>query len=171
MAEPVGKLRFAGTADRITRIENEVTVTDYKTGKVEEKDLQVRVDWQEQLKGGKFPKALQLLMYGAIARKWLDAGAPTDADPHNDPHRWLRSLPPGMEVTASIRSTRQAKAGALSLTVDGQPNIHSEQAQAFFDWLAAEIHRIHSDAPDIAHHPEAKYCPYCVVLDPLERAF
>lgn len=174
--EPVGKLRFAGTADRITRIENEVTVTDYKTGKVEAKELGVRADWQEQLAGGKFPKALQLLMYGAIARKWLDAGAPTTATPNaedrnQDPHRWLRGLPQGLEVTASIRSTRQPKSGALSLSIEGLPHIQSPQAQAFFDWLAAEIRRIHDDAPDIAHHPEAMYCPYCVVLDPLERPF
>jgi hypothetical protein len=60
----------------------------------------------------------------------------------------------------------------MSLEEDGEVlHIDSEKAQAFFDWLAAEIRRIHDEKPDISHRTEAAYCPYCVVLDPLERPF
>lgn len=171
--EPVGQIRFAGTADRMERWNNNLRIIDYKTGKVEPSNLKIKsAEWMEQFASNKFPKALQLLMYGAIARKWLEEGIPSPAEGVEDKSRWIRPLPQDTPIVAAIRSTRNLKDGAMSLEEDGEAlHIDSEKAQAFFDWLAAEIRRIHSDKPDISHRTEAAYCPYCVVLDPVERPF
>lgn len=170
---PVGQMRFAGTADRMERWRDNFRIIDYKTGKVEPKDLKIKsAEWIEQFASNKFPKALQLLMYGAIARKWLDQGIPVPPEDQPDHGRWIRTLPSETPIIAAIRSTRNLKDGAMSLEEDGEVlHIDSEKAQAFFDWLAAEIRRIHDEKPDISHRTEAAYCPYCVVLDPLERPF
>ena len=68
----VGPWRSTGSADRVERREKGGHVTwqvlDYKTGKVEGKDLVLGEDWSERLRDGDHGKALQLLLYAAMLR-------------------------------------------------------------------------------------------------------
>ena len=68
-------------ADRIDNENGTVVVTDYKTGTVEARELKLKGNWTEKLDEGKSGKALQLLMYAAIALETLgpDGRQRTDA--------------------------------------------------------------------------------------------
>ena len=49
-------MAFAGTADRLERVADIPRVLDYKTGKVEAKELKLKGDWTAELAGGQKEK-------------------------------------------------------------------------------------------------------------------
>lgn len=51
-----------GTLDRVDEIDGQLRIIDYKSGKVEPSELQIR-DWEELIRDEKATKALQLLCY------------------------------------------------------------------------------------------------------------
>ncbi|WP_339610720.1 PD-(D/E)XK nuclease family protein [uncultured Planktosalinus sp.] len=61
-------VKIRGKVDRIDRI-NEITrIIDYKTGKVEQKDLNL-IDWGELMKDDKHSKKIQVLTYALLAKE------------------------------------------------------------------------------------------------------
>jgi ATP-dependent helicase/nuclease subunit B len=60
-------VRLKGTVDRIDKLNNSIRIIDYKTGKVESKDIEVN-DWEE-FKTQKKGKALQLATYQYLFSK------------------------------------------------------------------------------------------------------
>ena len=142
-------LRLRGEADRIDREDGAVVVTDYKTGSVKSSELTLKGDWTEKLASGKAGKALQLLIYAAIALETL-------GDNNS-------RLP---EVQLGIRSGKNAKVGLLSLTIDGRREITQEDARMLLEWLIQQLETHYADTPHVEHNEGALYCNYCAVLDP-----
>ena len=144
-------------ADRIEQDGSDVVITDYKTGKVESKELALPNDWDDQVASGKSGKALQLLIYAAIALETLDAhGQVLETDGQ-----------PLLYVRAGVRSGKNARAGLLELKIQKQRGVNPDQAQELLQWISHTLDALHDDTPCVEHNAEAKYCSYCTVLDPL----
>ena len=143
-------MAFRGFADRREEVAGLPRVVDYKTGKVEAKELRLKGAWIEQLEGGDKGKALQLVVYATMV---------------------LASLGPEAQergVLAAIRSGRNVKEGLLSLNIDGEELIKPHHANTFIDWLADQLQAYAAKGNLVMHNPDAKYCEHCVVLDPPE---
>lgn len=143
-----GTLAFAGTADRLERVADIPRVLDYKTGKVEAKELKLKGDWTAELEGGQKGKALQLVVYAAMVLATMDEKAQASG------------------VTAAIRSGRNVKAGLLALNIDGESLIRPQHVDTLIAWLADTLDRFAAEGQVLEHASDAKYCEHCVVLDP-----
>jgi ATP-dependent helicase/DNAse subunit B len=155
------EIRLHGMADRIDNEDGTVVVTDYKTGTVEARELKLKGNWTEKLDEGKSGKALQLLMYAAIALETLgpDGRQRTDAMAQID------------RVRAGIRSGKNAHAGLIPLSIDGQKFIEKQHASELLRWISQKLHELHETNTGLEHETESKYCAYCTVLDPLPEYF
>lgn len=151
---PFTTLRLHGKADRIDLEAGEVVVTDYKTGAVKESELALKGDWLEKLGQGKSSKALQLLIYSAIALETLGAdGGPL------------------VSVQSGIRSGKNAREGLLKLKIDGRDRITQEDARQLLGWLVEQLEALHGSNNGLEHETEARFCSYCTVLDPVPTYF
>lgn len=160
---PVGKVTLYGKADRVDVEGGHPVMIDYKTGKVEAKELELKgaEAWMDQIQQGKHPKALQLLVYAVIALRGLDAhGIPTPTP-----------IPDHPGVRAGIRSGRRARSGLMHLKWDGMDTLTPEHAQAFLGWLAQHLETLYTGEVALQHNADAQYCPYCVVLDSKSNYF
>jgi len=145
-----GELAFRGFADRREEVAGVPRVVDYKTGKVEAKELRLKGDWTAQLEKGDKGKALQLVVYATMVLASIDP----EAREHG--------------VLAAIRSGRNVWEGLLSLEIDGDPLIKPAHAQEFIGWLSEQIVAYAAHDHEVRHSEDAKYCEHCVVLDPPE---
>ena len=93
---------------------------DYKTGKVEAKELEAEKAWTAQLEQGDHGKALQLVVYATMVL-------------HVDPSAQERG------VLAAIRSGRNVREGLLHLEIDGQRLFQPSHAETFVNWLAEQL--------------------------------
>lgn len=147
-------VRLHGKADRIDVESGEFIVTDYKTGAVTENELVLKSPWTEKLASGKAGKALQLLIYAAIALETLGPNrSPID------------------HVQSGIRSGKNARVGLLSLSIDGRVHIDRSDAQQLLHWLVEQLEAVHDDTHGIEHASQSLYCAYCTVLDPPIKHF
>ena len=151
---PFASVRLNGKADRIDLEEGEVVVTDYKTGSVKESELALKGDWLERLAQGKSSKALQLLIYSAIALETLGP-----------------DKTPLSSVQSGIRSGKNAREGLLKLKIDGRHRITREDASQLLGWLVEQLEALYSSTRGLEHETEARFCAYCTVLDPLPTYF
>lgn len=153
-SEAFPAIRLHGKADRIDLEGGRVVVTDYKTGSVKANELVLKGDWIEKVAKGKSSKALQLLIYSAIALETLGPnGGSLDS------------------VQSGIRSGKNARVGLLSLNIDGRVEIERPDAQRLLRWLVEQLESLHAHEGGIEHAPEARYCAYCTVLDPVPNFF
>jgi len=142
-------IRLHGKADRIDLESGQYVVTDYKTGNVKKSDLTLKGDWTEKLATGKAGKALQLLVYAAIALEALDPNAGRIE-----------------HVQSGIRSGKNAKAKLMRLSIDGRTEITRDDARILLTWLAEQLGTAHDHPEGVDHNPDSRYCAYCAVLDP-----
>ena len=145
-----GDLALRGFADRREEVSGIPRVVDYKTGKVEAKELRLKGDWTAQLETGDKSKALQLVVYATMVLATLSPEAQERG------------------VLAAIRSGRNVREGLLSLEIDGEPLIKPHHANTFIQWLANQLQAFVAKGHELAHASDAKYCEHCVVLDPVE---
>lgn len=146
-----GTMAFRGIADRRETVRGVPRVVDYKSGKVEAKELKLKGDWTEQLEGGDKPKALQLIVYATMV---LASLSPEDGE---------------KGVLAAIRSGRNVREGLLSLRINGEPLILPQHAETFVHWLADRLTEFAATDHVLEHKSDAKYCEHCVVLDPTDN--
>jgi ATP-dependent helicase/nuclease subunit B len=153
----IDPIRLNGMADRIEVDGNEVIITDYKTGKVQSSDLSLPAAWEDKVSAGKAEKALQLLIYSAIALETLDASG----------NQKSQEGQPLLLVRAGVRSGKNARAGLLELKINKQGGVNSDQAHDLLQWISRTLDSLHNDTASVEHTIDAKYCSYCTVLDPL----
>lgn len=129
-----------GTADRLEREDGVLTVVDYKSGNVQEKDVVLRgADLGEALDAGTHPKALQLLVYSAIGlQKFQEQTA-----------------------RAAIRSGKNAYAGALAFQWQKQDCIEPAHVDEFIAWLDARLVTLQEKNSGLEHADSARFCAYC----------
>ena len=73
-APTLGPLRFKGYIDRLEKRNGQLTIVDYKSGRVEASALKLS-SWEDLLQNNKKDKALQLLLYAWVLHKseqWTD---------------------------------------------------------------------------------------------------
>jgi len=147
------QVTFYGLADRVEKRERGGRVTwhvlDYKTGKVEGKDLRLKDDWEEKLADGQHDKALQLLLYAAMLRA---------------------SHPEADRIRPSIRAGRKGdgdKSSLLTLSWQGESDLGPEHDRRLQTWLEGVVHvlRPHEHDVDIRHNTDSRYCADCLVLE------
>tara|TARA_R110002072_G_scaffold22615_1_gene79319 strand:+ start:149298 stop:152057 length:2760 start_codon:yes stop_codon:yes gene_type:complete len=63
-------VKIGGTVDRVDEYNGTLRIIDYKTGKVEQKDVEI-VDWDEITADYKYSKAFQILAYATMINKDL----------------------------------------------------------------------------------------------------
>ena len=136
----LGPLKLRGKADRIEREGGLLRIVDYKTGKVEQREVDLKAGWQETLFEGKKSKAVQLLAYCAMSEE--------------------------SPVQAAIRSGRAARSGLLQLRVEKNALIEAGHVREFIDLLGTALTERLGEGRTAAHAHDAKYCPYCVELNP-----
>lgn len=71
------KVKLKGTVDRVDSLNNQLRIIDYKTGKVENKQLKIPKDWQGFTEEYQFSKAFQVLFYALIKEDSLGEHAET----------------------------------------------------------------------------------------------
>lgn len=136
----LGPLKLRGKADRMEREGGLLRIVDYKTGKVEQREVDLKAGWQETLFEGKKAKAIQLLAYAAISEE--------------------------NPVRAAIRSGRAARSGLLELRIEKNGLIASDHVREFVELLGTALTERLGEGRTAAHAHDAKYCPYCVELNP-----
>ena len=154
---PSGPVSFYGKADRIDWEDGQPVVIDYKSGKVVQDELKLGDNWVEKLSAGERPKALQLLIYSAIALRVLHANGTLADGPVNDPPTSVRS---------GIRSGRRARSGLLELDWQGSRSVTKAQSDAFLQWVSDQLAALYAGEVAVLHSESCRFCPYCVLLDP-----
>lgn len=146
-------IAFRGVADRVERRERGGQVTwqvlDYKTGKVEGKELALGEDWETKLRDGQHGKALQLLLYAAMLRA------------HHPTADGIRST-----IRAGRKGQRD-KDSLLTLRWEGQSVLTEEHDLRLQGWLRQVVADLLPEAHDglIRHDEESQYCADCLVLE------
>jgi RecB family exonuclease len=129
-----------GTADRLEREDGVLTVVDYKSGNVQEKDVVLRgADLGEALDAGTHPKALQLLVYSAIGLQNFQE----------------------QTARAAIRSGKNAYAGALAFQWQKRDCIEPAHVDEFIAWLDARLVTLQEKNSGLEHADSARFCAYC----------
>ncbi|UTW65677.1 PD-(D/E)XK nuclease family protein [bacterium SCSIO 12643] len=108
-------IRFKGFADRVERRNGIVHIIDYKTGSVEQRDL--NVSDIEDLEVGYKPKFVQLMMYAWLTSKQLN----TDT------------------IISGIYTLRATELKLLKATVNKVSEIRTEQFELFDQFLKSKI--------------------------------
>lgn len=146
-------ITFRGVADRVqrTRIQGSETwqVIDYKTGKVEGKELVLKGDWEDALRQGKRGKALQLLLYAAMLRAR-----------HPEAHA----------IQSAIRTGRKGSGDSsslLHLKWNGQTLLEPEHDDLLKEWLGTVVVSLlpGEGHETVEHNPDSKWCSYCLTLE------
>ncbi len=146
-------ITFHGVADRVEvhRSPRGETwqVVDYKTGKVEGKELRLGKNWREKLGDGKHGKALQLLLYAAMLRaRHPEAG----------------------HIRSAIRAGRKGPgdgSSLLTLKWEGSSQLDDTHDAMLGEWLAEVVTGLLPDGPDahVAHNADSKWCADCLTLE------
>lgn len=134
-------VKLYGKADRIDKVGDTIRVIDYKTGKVEAKDVSVSEPAEDLFSTDK-SKALQLLMYGLMYSK--QSG-------------WDGKV---MAANVSMRNLRNM---LIPVSWKGDDTLSTTHFEAFEKILRSIILRMLSTSEEICHHPDAKYCEFCKI--------
>ncbi len=129
-----------GTVDRIDQKDGVTRVIDYKTGRVEPRELNIASI--EALEDPKHSKALQVLLYLLMAKE--------------------NGIISGRSVEGGIISARNISNGFMKVTVNKE-DFDENTEQELRAWLLNLRDELLSDQ-EIAHNPDAEYCEYCVSL-------
>jgi ATP-dependent helicase/nuclease subunit B len=134
------KVKISGKADRIDKLDGTVRVIDYKTGKVDAKELKIK-DFDLLIEDVKFEKAFQLLAYS-----WL----------------YLQGESGETNVESGIYSMRNLKSGFLKTEVDPKgKDAGIDPMTAFGEQLEKLIARIMDTEQAFTQTQKQENCKYC----------
>jgi CRISPR/Cas system-associated exonuclease Cas4 (RecB family) len=131
-------VKLRGFIDRVDMLGESLRVVDYKSGAVDQKDLQV-ADLTTDLVSGKKPKALQLLTYARIY--FGETGIVPDR--------------------AGIVSMRKISNGMMYASVGGEDQLTSETMKSFDEGLSRIIELMLDKDLMFEHNTDARFCSFC----------
>lgn len=132
-------IKLIGTADRIDKTDYQITLIDYKTGKVETNELKVE-DWTDIQTNTKIGKSFQLLMYS-----WL----------------YARMHKSDLPIASGIISFRKLSTGFMQVkTPDGDLILPSTLAN-FEDSLRELVGDLLNRDIEFSQTEDLKNCTYC----------
>lgn len=134
------KIKLKGIIDRVEKDiqTNLIQIIDYKTGKVEQKDIQVK-DWTDLLEKQEKSKALQLLYYAYI---------------------FAKNSNPGQAFQASIFSLRNRSAGLISLQLPDEKLV-SESLEEIETVIKNIVTKILDKNIPFTQVEDSKKCEWC----------
>lgn len=140
-------VRLKGSADRIDRVNGQLRIVDYKSGKVSQDDLTLKDDWHEQLSQSDKHKALQTLIYAFLARMTYNEDA-----------------------VAGIISTRNFSPGFMPVVKRAKPTnevvkMDLQFAAEFTTWITDRLNELVSGSKPLVHDERSRFCEYCVHLE------
>lgn len=136
----VPEINIRGKADRIDRLDQVVRISDYKTGRVDRKDLLIG-DWSATITDVEKGKAFQLLCYA-----WM----------------YHKQFPEEAFISAGIISVRNPQKGFQSLLLpDGQEVLVSDQLLEFESYLCELVSMIIDAGIAFSQTNDAKTCTFC----------
>jgi hypothetical protein len=127
-----------GTIDRVDRLNGQLRITDYKTGKFDMKEVQLKS--LDELAKPDNQKALQLMTYA-----WL----------------YLKSHPHETDVQSGIWSFRQLNSGLGSLQLQGSNRLGRELLDDFEGLLKQWIAELLDPATQFSQTDDLKRCERC----------
>ena len=128
-------VRLFGFADRIDERNGKVRIIDYKTGKVEQKDL--KCDFHAMFSNTNYSKALQLAFY-----KWAYS---------------KRHQMPSIHIDSTIFSFRRQKLGYMPLEIIGN---EQDFALNFENELEGIVGQMLDETMPFMHHANSKYTTF-----------
>ena len=128
-----------GISDRMDLSAGKTQIIDYKTGKVESKDVKVKSEKFADLFDGKKSKCVQLLIYGLIVHR---GGTPAE------------------NILPTLYSMRNHKEGLQSLRIDESPILTTDHLTTFEQLLREKLAELWN-LSEFAHSPNAQHCEYC----------
>lgn len=135
-------VKLGGKADRFDRINNILRIIDYKSGRVNAADLEIKLaSWQTDLLKPKNGKALQMLLYLLLAQRNTNA-----------------------TVIGGIVSAKSHRAGFIPLSnAQDQSTLQVDErlADEIEAWVLDLIKEMLDTNQVIAHNHKAEYCEYC----------
>lgn len=131
-----------GIADRIDRFSNTIRIIDYKTGKVEPKNLTIN-SLDELLEKNDAGKAFQVLFYSYLYYK-------NNATPLGQ-----------QQLQSGIVSFRQLSSNFMAFNLNKETNISPEILEEFESVLATILTEILDKTIPFSHKKEAEYCKFC----------
>jgi ATP-dependent helicase/nuclease subunit B len=133
------KIKLKGKGDRVQRIGNEVSILDYKTGKIEARDLVLKEDLSVLFNNNQYGKTLQLLSYI---------------------YMYSSQNKNQSEVKAGFYSFREHSRGYAFLTNSGNGPIGESVLAQFEGELVKWADSVYK-AESFAHNVKSGYCRYC----------
>lgn len=128
-----------GISDRVDRAAGVTEIIDYKTGKVQSRDVHVSSDRLDSIFAGMHGKTVQLLMYALMLHK---EGIPAS------------------NIRSSLFSLRNHKAGLQTLAVDNAEALNDEVMNTFETLLRTKLSQMWN-LSEFTHAPNAQHCEYC----------
>ncbi len=135
------EMRLSGTADRVQRHDGIVQIIDYKTGKVEQSDVNFKTDKgiDPLLTEPQYAKLRQILIYQLIYMRTENLGA--------------------AQCRGYFISFVRLASGPVSALVDGVPP--DDAFMDAFEWALSQQLKTLVEWNDWKHKPENNYCQYC----------
>ncbi len=131
-------VKVKGKIDRIHQTDNTIWVIDYKTGKVNEKDLQINA--LSELADSEKRKALQLALYGMALQKEYS----------------------GLALKTGIVSTVSPSEEPFTLSLNKEAlSFDAVTAQAIQEVVINILKDLLDKDLPLEHKPSSLYCPYC----------
>ena len=129
------QVKLKGIADRIDQFEGGYRIIDYKTGKVESREVNLKDVSQISDK----PKALQLILYA---------------------YMFFQIKPEINEVSSHIFALRNIKDTNFPLAINKDSVLSSNEMSEVESIISEIIEDMYSDLP-LEHNEKAVYCGYC----------
>ncbi len=133
------KIKLKGKGDRIQRTGKEISILDYKTGKIEARDLVLKDDLSVLFSNNQYGKTLQLLSY-----IYMYSSQNKDQS----------------QVKAGFYSFREHSRGYAFLTTKNGAPIDQTLLLQFESELIRWAGSVYT-APQFSHNPKSHYCRYC----------
>jgi ATP-dependent helicase/nuclease subunit B len=134
-----GEYMIKGTLDRIDRFDDHFLIIDYKTGKVEAKDLKLPPP-ENLFTSGKHGKVFQMLTYLFLFRS--DQGNTVNTE-------------------AGIFSIQRIEQGLIPLSFDGKPRIPDDYQLSFTEKLQGLCNEVMNPEIPFTQTTDKKNCRYC----------
>jgi hypothetical protein len=139
-------VQLIGKADRIDLTGASYRIIDYKTGKVEQKDLTIKNF--NDLASNKYNKAFQVLFYAYLFNK---------------------SNQPALPIQSGIISFRNLKAGVLTLSMQNEPYLTAAILEPFENYLFQLINEIINPEIPFLKTNDTDKCQHCIFNEMCNR--
>ncbi|MEI8203297.1 MAG: PD-(D/E)XK nuclease family protein [Bacteroidota bacterium] len=137
------KVKLKGKCDRIDKIGNNIRIIDYKTGKVEQKELEFN-DFDELISDIKYEKSFQLLMYAYLYSK-----------------NTVLNL---SQIESGVSAVGRSQKGFLKLMITKDEYLNTQHILNFENTLQDVLYSLFDPSMPFQQAEDLDRCKYCPYL-------